>query len=115
MVGRLPVVATLDELDEKALYSILIEPKNSLIKQYKKLFEMDGIDLVFEEDAMNKIVELAKIRKTGARALRAILEEAMQEIMFNMPSMNNVRECVITEEVIVSKKSPIIRHRRKRA
>ena len=115
LVGRLPVVATLDELDEKALYSILIEPKNSLVKQYKKLFEMDGIDLVFEEDAMTKIVELAKIRKTGARALRAILEEAMQEIMFNMPSMNNVRECVITEEVIISKKSPIIRHRRKRA
>lgn len=115
LVGRLPVVATLDELDEKALYSILIEPKNSLIKQYKKLFEMDGVELLFEEDAIKKVVELAKKRKTGARALRAILEEAMQEIMFNIPSMNNVRECVITEDVIISKKSPIVRYRRKRA
>lgn len=115
LVGRLPVVATLDELDEKALYSILIEPKNSLIKQYKKLFEMDGVELLFEEDAIKKVVELAKKRKTGARALRAILEEAMQEIMFNIPSMNNVRECVITEDVIISKKSPVVRYRRKRA
>ena len=115
LVGRLPVVATLDELDEKALHSILIEPKNSLIKQYKKLFEMDGVELLFEEDAIKKVVELAKKRKTGARALRAILEEAMQEIMFNIPSMNNVRECVITEDVIISKKSPIVRYRRKRA
>jgi len=115
LVGRLPVVATLDELDETALNSILLEPKNSIIKQYKKLFEMDGIDLVFEEDALTKIVELAKKRKTGARALRAILEEAMQEVMFNMPSMENVRECVITEEVIISKKSPTVRLRRKRA
>ena len=115
LVGRLPVVATLDELDEKALYSILIEPKNSLIKQYKKLFEMDGVEHFCEEDAIKKIVDLAKKRKTGARALRAILEEAMQEIMFNIPSMNNVRECVITEDVIISKKSPVVRYRRKRA
>lgn len=115
LVGRLPVVATLDELDEKALHSILIEPKNALIKQYKKLFEMDGVELFFEEDAIKKIVELALKRKTGARALRAILEEAMQEIMFNIPSMNNVRECVITEDVIISKKLPIVRYRRKRA
>ena len=115
LVGRLPVVATLDELDENALKSILLEPKNSIIKQYTKLFEMDGIDLAFEEDAIKKIVELAKKRKTGARALRAVLEEAMQEIMFDMPSMDNVRECVITEEVIISKRSPIIRRRRKRA
>ena len=115
LVGRLPVVATLDELDEKALHSILIEPKNSLIKQYKKLFEMDGVELLFEEDAIKKVVELAKKRKTGARALRAILEEAMQEIMFNIPSMNNVRECVITEDVIISKKSPVVRYRRKRS
>lgn len=115
LVGRLPVVATLDELDEKALHSILIEPKNALIKQYKKLFEMDGVELFFEEDAIKKIVDLALKRKTGARALRAILEEAMQEIMFNIPSMNNVRECVITEDVIISKKSPVVKYRRKRA
>ena len=115
LVGRLPVSATLDELDEKALRSILLEPKNSIIKQYKKLFEMDGIELIFEEDAIKRVVELAKTRGTGARALRAILEEAMQDVMFSIPSMNNVSQCLIDEEVILTKKAPEVKRRRKRA
>ena len=115
LVGRLPVSATLDELDEKALRSILLEPKNSIIKQYKKLFEMDGIELMFEENAINRVVELAKTRGTGARALRAILEEAMQEVMFSIPSMNDVSQCLIDEAVILTKKAPEIKRRRKRA
>lgn len=115
LVGRLPVSATLDELDEKALRSILLEPKNSIIKQYKKLFEMDGIELIFEEDAIIRVVELAKTRGTGARALRAILEEAMQDVMFSIPSMNDVSQCLIDEEVILTKKAPEVKRRRKRA
>ncbi|MCH8289122.1 MAG: ATP-dependent Clp protease ATP-binding subunit ClpX [Candidatus Marinimicrobia bacterium] len=115
LVGRLPVSATLDELDEKALRSILLEPKNSIIKQYKKLFEMDGIELIFDEDAIKRVVELAKTRGTGARALRAILEEAMQDVMFSIPSMNNVSQCLIDEEVILTKKAPEVKRRRKRA
>lgn len=115
LVGRLPVSATLDELDEKALRSILLEPKNSIIKQYKKLFEMDGIELIFEEDAIKRVVELAKTRGTGARALRAILEEAMQDVMFSIPSMNDVSQCLIDEEVILTKKAPEVKRRRKRA
>ena len=115
LVGRLPVSATLDELDEKALRSILLEPKNSIIKQYKKLFEMDGIELIFDEDAIKRVVELAKTRGTGARALRAILEEAMQDVMFSIPSMNDVSQCLIDEEVILTKKAPEVKKRRKRA
>ena len=115
LVGRLPVSATLDELDEKALRSILLEPKNSIIKQYKKLFEMDGIELIFEEDAIKRMVELAKTRGTGARALRAILEEAMQDVMFSIPSMNDVSQCLIDEEVILTNKAPEVKRRRKRA
>ncbi len=115
LVGRLPVTASLDELDETALKSILLEPKNSIIKQYKKLFGMDGIELLFEDAAIDKVVELAKERGTGARALRAILEDSMQETMFKVPSMKNISECVINEEVITSKKAPEVKRRRKRA
>ena len=115
LVGRLPVSAILEELDEKALRSILLEPKNSIIKQYKKLFEMDGIELIFEEDAINRVVELAKARGTGARALRAILEESMQDVMFSIPSINDVSQCLIDEAVILTKKAPEVKRRRKRA
>ena len=115
LVGRLPVLSTLEELDEKALRSILLEPKNSIIKQYKKLFELDGINLIFEENAIQKVVELAKERGTGARALRAILEEAMQDIMFRAPSMEDITECVIDEKVITTKIAPNLKRRLKRA
>ncbi len=115
LVGRLPVLSTLEELDEKALRSILLEPKNSIIKQYKKLFELDGINLIFEENAIQKVVELAKERGTGARALRAILEEAMQDVMFRAPSMEDITECVIDEKVITTKIAPNLKRRLKRA
>ena len=115
LVGRLPVLSTLKELDENALRSILLEPKNSIIKQYVKLFELDGVDLIFEKDAIKKVVELAMKRGTGARALRAILEEAMQDIMFNIPSMEDITECVIDERVITTKIAPEVKRRLKRA
>ena len=115
LVGRLPVVSTLEELDEKALRSILLEPKNSIIKQYKKLFSLDGVKLIFEEDAIQKVVELAKERGTGARALRAILEGAMQDVMYKLPSMENIIECVIDERVITTKIAPDVKRRRKSA
>ena len=115
LVGRLPVLSTLKELDEEALRKILLEPKNSLIKQYKKLFKLDGVDLIFEEGAIQKVVELAKERGTGARALRAILEEAMQDVMYKVPSMEAITECVIDERVITTKNAPVIKRRLKRA
>ncbi|TFB12923.1 ATP-dependent Clp protease ATP-binding subunit ClpX [Candidatus Marinimicrobia bacterium MT.SAG.4] len=115
LVGRLPVLSTLKELDEETLRKILLEPKNSLIKQYKKLFKLDGVDLIFEEGAIQKVVELAKERGTGARALRAILEEAMQDVMYKVPSMEAITECVIDERVITTKIAPVIKRRLKRA
>ncbi len=115
LVGRLPVLSTLKELDEEALRKILLEPKNSLIKQYKKLFKLDGVDLIFEEGAIQKVVELAKERGTGARALRAILEEAMQDVMYKVPSMDAITECIIDERVITTKIAPVIKRRLKRA
>ena len=107
-VGRLPVVATLDELDEKALKRILSEPRNSLIKQYQKLFEFENIALKFSDGAMASIAREAIKRKSGARGLRAILENVMLDIMYELPSQSNVRECIINEDVIVGKGTPII-------
>ncbi len=95
-IGRLPVISTLDPLDAKALRNILVEPKNALVKQYQKLFEMDGCELVFDEDALDKVVEIAIDRGTGARALRSVLENIMIDIMFELPSMTGVTKCRIT-------------------
>jgi len=89
------------------LLKILVEPKNALIKQYKKLFEMDNVKLEFEEQSLELIIKEAVKRKTGARALRAIMEEIMLEIMFNLPSQKDLRQCIITEEVVLKKKDPI--------
>lgn len=107
-VGRVPIVATLDELTEKELIKILTEPKNALVKQYEKLFEMDRVKLRFTEGALHAIAEEAVRRKCGARGLRAIMEEAMFEIMYELPSMQGVKECVVTEEVILRREKPII-------
>ncbi len=107
-VGRVPIVATLDELSEKELVRILTEPKNALVKQYEKLFEMDGVKLRFTEGALEAIAKEAIRRKCGARGLRAIMEEAMFEIMFELPSMHGVKEVVVTEEVILRREKPII-------
>jgi ATP-dependent Clp protease ATP-binding subunit ClpX len=107
-VGRLPVVATLDELDEKSLIRILTEPRNALAKQYQKLFEFENVKLKFTDGALTTVAREAMKRKTGARGLRAILENAMLETMFDLPSQTNIKECIINEDVIVDKGKPII-------
>jgi ATP-dependent Clp protease ATP-binding subunit ClpX len=107
-VGRLPVIATLEELDEKSLMKVLTEPKNALSKQYKKLFEMDGVQLSFTEPALRAIAHLAMKRKTGARGLRAILESCMLDIMYDIPSQRNIVEVVISEDVVLKKEKPLI-------
>ena len=107
-VGRLPMVATLKELDEEALVSILTEPKNALVKQYQKMFEMDNIKLKFTDAALRAIAVKAIKRKTGARGLRAIMEDVLQEVRFTLPSKKNVQECIISEEVISQGKEPIL-------
>jgi ATP-dependent Clp protease ATP-binding subunit ClpX len=96
-----------DELDETALMNILVEPKNALVRQYKKIFQMDDVELEFEENALKAIIQEAKKRKTGARALRAIVEQVMLDIMFDLPTQKNVSQCIVTEEVITKKKDPI--------
>ncbi|MGC8767410.1 MAG: ATP-dependent Clp protease ATP-binding subunit ClpX [Brevinematia bacterium] len=105
-IGRTPIIAVFDELTEEELKKILVEPKNAIIKQYQKLFEYEGVDLTFTDDALEEIVKLSKERKTGARGLRAILEEIMLNIMFEIPSMEGVRECVIDKDVVLKKKPP---------
>jgi ATP-dependent Clp protease ATP-binding subunit ClpX len=107
-VGRLPVHATLDELDEDALIQILTEPKNALIKQYQKLFEMENVQLKLTDGALRAIADEAIKRKTGARGLRAILEEIMLDVMYDLPGRDNVRECIISEEVVARKQDPIL-------
>ena len=106
LVGRLPVVCPMEELDEKAMLSILTEPKNALTKQYQRFFEMEGIKLTFTPDALKATVALAQKRKTGARGLRSVLEEAMLDIMYEIPSLKNVEECIIGEDVISKKTQP---------
>ena len=107
-IGRLPIIATLKELDRDALAKILIEPKNSLVKQYKKLFEMDDVELVFEDEAISAIVDKAIERKTGARGLRSIIEEIMTDIMFEIPSNHKISKCIITRETVENKEEPEI-------
>ncbi len=99
-VGRVPVTVSLDSLDEEALVRILKEPKNSLVKQYTKLFELDGVKLKFEKGALEKIAKLAIERKTGARGLRAIMESVLMDLMYHIPSDEQIEECVITEETV---------------
>jgi ATP-dependent Clp protease ATP-binding subunit ClpX len=107
-IGRLPIVATLDELDEAALVRILCEPKNALIKQYQKLFDMENVSLKFTDGAMVAVAKEALKRKTGARGLRSILENAMLDVMYDIPSQDRVREVVINEDVIFKGTQPII-------
>jgi len=99
-VGRLPVIVTLEELDEDSLIKILTEPKNALVKQYKELFAMDGVELEFEEEALRAIANKAIKRKTGARGLRSIIEEIMLDIMFEIPSRDDIKKCIITKETV---------------
>jgi len=106
-VGRLPLIASLHSLGEQALHNILTEPKNAIVKQYKKLFRMEGVDLSLEEGALKAVVQRAMERGTGARALRSIIEEVMLEIMYNLPDRTNVTTCTITKDVILKKKDPV--------
>jgi len=107
-LGRLPVIATLDELRESSLIRILSEPKNALIKQFKKLFELEGVNLRFTDNALSAIAKEALKRKSGARGLRSILESSMLNIMYQIPSVDSVKECVISEDVILRKEEPIL-------
>ncbi len=110
-VGRLPVVATLDELGESALVRILTEPKNALIKQYQRLLSFDNVKLKFTEKAFSAIAKEAMHRKTGARGLRAILEEVMLDVMYEIPSQSKVKECIITDDVITKKEKPLLTYK----
>ena len=107
-IGRLPVVVTLDALDEDALVNILTQPKNALVKQYQKLLELDGVTLTFDDDALRQIAKEALKRKTGARGLRSIIEGIMRNIMYDVPSIEGVTACRVTKDVITSKKEPIL-------
>ncbi len=107
-VGRLPVIVTLDALDEEALIRILLEPKNALVKQYQKFLEMDNVQLEFKEDALRAIAKEALKRNTGARGLRAIIEAIMRNVMYDVPSRSDVTKCIVTKEVVATKEEPII-------
>ena len=107
-IGRVPVTAALDELDRDALVRILTEPKNSLVKQYKKLFELDGVRLRFEDDALEAIADKALERKTGARGLRSIIEEIMMDVMYRVPSDDTITECIITKAAVDGENDPVI-------
>ncbi len=105
-VGRLPIVATLDGLTREALIDIVTKPKNALVKQYKKLVELDGVELEFTDDALNAIVDKALERNTGARGLRSIIEDIMRDVMYDIPSNENIVKCTITKETVLEKKAP---------
>ena len=107
-IGRVPVVVTLESLDEEALVSILTKPKNALIKQYAKLLEMDGVKLSFEDDALRLIAKEALKRKTGARGLRSIIEAIMRNVMFDIPSIEGVTACLVTKDTVNNKKDPVL-------
>ncbi len=109
-VGRMPIIVTLENLDENALVRILTEPKNALTRQYKRLFEMDGVDLTFDDEALRAVAKKAIARKTGARGLRAILEDVMLDIMFDIPSQKDITSCRITENTIEKVEPPTLVH-----
>jgi len=105
-VGRVPVIVTLDALDEETLIRILTEPRNALVKQYEKLFSLDGVTLEFTQDALKAVAEEALRRNTGARGLRSILEEVMMDVMYDIPSRDDIAKCIITKETILKKEPP---------
>jgi ATP-dependent Clp protease ATP-binding subunit ClpX len=107
-IGRLPIIATLEELDEKALIEILTKPRNALVKQYQKLFEYDDVQLEFEPDALEAVAQEAIKRNTGARGLRAILEQSMLEVMYELPAKSNIKKCVVTKNSILKGERPVM-------
>lgn len=108
LIGRLPIISTLENLDEEALMNILVEPKNSIVKQYKKFFELEGVELDFRDDSLKKIAGLALERKIGARGLRSILENTMLELMYEIPSQGDIEKVTITAESVLDSKDAII-------
>jgi len=106
-VGRLPVLATLHDLDKAALIEILTAPKNAIIRQYQRMFDYENVKLRFTDDALEAIADLAISRKIGARGLRMIIEDLMLDLMYNLPSMKKVKECVVTREVVLDREKPI--------
>tara|TARA_B100001250_G_C19772130_1_gene777684 strand:+ start:569 stop:1717 length:1149 start_codon:yes stop_codon:yes gene_type:complete len=114
LVGRLPVLSTLDTLDENDMLQVMLAPKNSLVKQYKKLFMLEGIELEFRKSALKAVVQLAMELKAGARALRSVMEEHLLDIMYNIPEMEGVERVIITKDTILKGKDPLYRHSRKR-
>ena len=115
LMGRLPIISALEPLSSKMMLEILTKPKNSIINQYKHLFNLDNINLEFTKGALQMIVDIAKKRNTGARALRAAIEEVMLEIMYEVPSLKNVKSCTITKDVVLNKKPPILSYYKKTA
>lgn len=112
LVGRLPVIAPLHTLDEKALVRILVEPKNAIVKQYQKMFAMDNVDLIFTEDALEEIAKTSNKLLTGARGLRTIIEKMMLDIMYELPEERDVSRCIIDKDVVMGKKKPIVEYNR---
>ena len=115
LIGRLPIIGSLDYLTKDALLSILIDPQNSLINQYKKMFLMEGVNLEITAEALQEIVKIAVKRKTGARALRSVMEKIMLDIMYEIPSMDNINTCVINKETVLDGKKPTLRKLKKTA
>jgi ATP-dependent Clp protease ATP-binding subunit ClpX len=113
LVGRLPVVAALHELDEKALVRILVEPRNALLRQYQKFFDFEHVKLTFTDDAISAVAQEAARRETGARGLRAILEEIMLDIMYEVPSQSGIAECIVNREAVIERKAPIMLYKKK--
>ncbi|MED5552113.1 MAG: ATP-dependent Clp protease ATP-binding subunit ClpX [Actinomycetota bacterium] len=111
-IGRLPVVGVVDQLDHEALTRILVEPRNALVKQYQRMFELDGVELEFTDDAISAVVDQAVLRNTGARGLRAILEEVLLGVMYEMPSREDIARCIIDREVVLDKVNPTLVPRR---
>ena len=100
MVGRLPVSAALEQLDEPALIRVLTEPKNAVVKQYQKLFSMDSVELIFTPEALQRAAAEAALRKTGARALRSIIEETLMDVMYELPSLKGVERCIVDADTV---------------
>ena len=113
-VGRLPIISSVHQLDKEALISILTEPKNALIRQYKKFFDFDGVELEFTDDALEAVAEQSMLRGTGARGLRAILEEVLLNVMYDLPSEENIGKCIINREVVLEKVNPTLVPRKER-
>ena len=109
LIGRLPVITALSELNKEALKSILTKPKNAIVKQYKKYFELENVELEFNDDAIDEIAELALKRKIGARGLRSIIENTMMDLMYEIPSQENVERVVVTKELIKEKNENFIK------